>query len=119
MASKHFLRYLVGLLYGIYAAVIVTAVVFDKLPVRWTVLTCLCIHFAGLIIGFIWKGLHYVYPEECGEIVRLIIMLWDIVQFIFLLILCFSDNTELYDACAYIALIGVLLCFVKVYKVTQ
>ncbi len=111
---NHRLRYLVGLLYAVYAAVIVTALTSDHLPVRWTVLTCLSIHFAGVLGGLLHPNLgwNYVYPED----IRFILVLWDIVQFIFLWLLCFSEKQ---DGSAYIALFGVGLCFFKLRKVTQ
>ena len=112
------LRLAVFLIYLAYLVVIVIALSSNLLPLRWTVLACLAIHFLGLLVGSLIElppG-YDVYPKVLGRF-RPLIIFWDVVQAVVLILLIAA--VRFYVAAAVIAIIGIVGCFYKFYKVMQ
>jgi hypothetical protein len=106
-------RTAVFIIYLAYLVVIVIALSSSLLPLRWTVLACLSLHFVGLIVGSV-VDLGAIYPKVLGPY-RPLIIFWDVVQAVVLILLI--TPVRFYIAAAVIAIIGIVGCFYKFYKV--
>ena len=110
----------VGLLYALYFCAIIVAWVYDVEILRWTVVTCLGLHFLGIFIAlatpnlgpkYIWPNINNGPPSAAFKVV-------DVLQLVMIFWCIFGNNTAV-QLSASVTIVGVILCFCKVYYITR
>ena len=99
-------------LYAAYLVFLLYALI-EQWHLRYVVVVCLTLHFVGLLISFTigWD------PYRVDA--RMLYEYVDIVQLFILVAVASMDNYTLTRISVAVALVGIVLCFIKFWRITH